>query len=265
MKTWTLALTLVALPLTVFAQDGKTDEPTPKKIIVLEDEEEDGDGNKARRVIVIEGDDKLDEKTKKKLKAGKAKAAKLKLKLGDGDFDFDFDLGLKEGDLKQLGDLNKSLGPILKSVQERLKESGIDLKAMIGKNKMLQRVLDPKARAKWIEGMRNRARLRTAEGRRADAIKSLALSKEEAAVIVPLLDGVLTKQRALTKAQQSRRAQLKKNATATSDAAAAKKLTAAFRAAAKQDAKALAEAREKLRELLTPKQEINLVLRDILD
>lgn len=257
-------LVSLLVPMSALAQDDKPLPPPQveeKKVVVIEEMDE--DGNKTR--IVLEGDDAdkfdLDDLKNGKLdklhkKLGK-KFGKMKLKLGE-DFDFDFDFS--EGfDPEGFGhELHGKLDKVFK-------------RTMGGEFKLpnMKDLMDPAKRKKWIEKITKRAKQREATHERDAAIKALGLdgeaNKDEAAVIVPLLDDVLKAKRAAAKTKKQGQAKLKKALATNTDPKKAKELVKAYRQTNADRNKTLATSREKLRELLTVKQELKLVLRNVLD
>lgn len=119
-------------------------------------------------------------------------------------------------------------------------------------------------RGRWGRGGRRNAeqdfkRLRT------EAIKSLALSEEESAVLVPLLDGVIETRKLLKAEAEKRRKTFLEKVRATSDEAELADLLKEFRAAKAADTATLKKSQAKLVEVLTPTQEAKLVAFNLLD
>lgn len=104
-----------------------------------------------------------------------------------------------------------------------------------------------------------RARLRE------EALRSLALSEEEAAVVTPLLDGCLETRELLLNEAETRRQGFLEKVRATSDAEALAKLLEEFRLARQADESTVKQSMDQLREVLTVEQEAKLVGLGILD
>jgi len=100
---------------------------------------------------------------------------------------------------------------------------------------------------------------------RTEAIKSLALSEEESAVLVPLLDGVIETRKLLKAEAEKRRKTFLEKVRATSDEAELASLLKEFRAAKAADTATLKKSQTKLVEVLTPTQEAKLVAFNLLD
>lgn len=141
--------------------------------------------------------------------------------------------------------------------------------------KKIDEILTPEQREKYKkmqEERRNRFRRggrRNAEEDfkrlRTEAIKSLALSEEESAVLVPLLDGVIETRKLLKTEAEKRRKTFLEKVRATSDEAELANLLKEFRAAKATDAETLKKSQAKLVEVLTPTQEAKLVAFNLLD
>lgn len=255
------AFSVALLSLTAVAQDTPHTHDAPedgpvvvekKAVVVME--EQDGDG--PPQVIILEGDDldgfDLDLDLDMHGDGVHKRVGKFKMRDGNETMEFDLDLS---------GDGNGDVEKHLKAVRKKLK----GLKGMEG----MQDLLDPEKRGAFIERMKTRAKARRkqsseakAKREREDAIKSLKLEDEVAAVVVPLLDAVLETQRRVAREDTARRKGLRKGAQ--DDEALRPKLDA-LRAASKKDAQDLGAARAELRQILTLEQEIELVLRGILD
>lgn len=100
---------------------------------------------------------------------------------------------------------------------------------------------------------------------REDALKSLALSQEEAAVVTPLLDTVLETRELLMREEGERRNQFMEKVRGTTDQAALAKLLEEYRAKREADKATGKKAMDQLREVLTVEQEAKLVGLGILD
>lgn len=104
-----------------------------------------------------------------------------------------------------------------------------------------------------------RARLRE------DALKSLALTEDEAAVVTPLLDTCLETRELLMREGETRRQAFLEKARQTTDPAALTKSLEEFRAAREADKAQSTQAMNQLREVLTVEQEAKLVGLGILE
>jgi Spy/CpxP family protein refolding chaperone len=110
-------------------------------------------------------------------------------------------------------------------------------------------------------GGRGNARVRLRE----DALKALALTEEEAAVVTPLLDTCLeTRELLMTEGETRRQAFLQK-ARETTEPEALGKLLEEFRASREADKGTVKATMDQLREVLTVEQEAKLVGLGILD
>lgn len=110
-------------------------------------------------------------------------------------------------------------------------------------------------------GGRGNARVRLKE----EAIKALALTEEEAAVVTPLLDTCLeTRELLMTEGETRRQAFLQK-ARETTEPEALGKLLEEFRASREADKGTVKATMDQLREVLTVEQEAKLVGLGILD
>ncbi len=100
---------------------------------------------------------------------------------------------------------------------------------------------------------------------REDALKALALSQEEAAVVTPRLDTVLETRDLTQREAQRAREEFMTKVRETADQAALQKLLADFRTARESGKSQEKAAMDGLRELLTVEQEAKLVGLGILD
>lgn len=100
---------------------------------------------------------------------------------------------------------------------------------------------------------------------REEAVKSLALSEEESAVVLPRLDTVLETRKLVLEEQNRRRDEFLKKVKETTDGSELAKLLADFRAAKGNDGESLKAAQSQLTEVLTVEQEAKLVALNILD
>ena len=97
------------------------------------------------------------------------------------------------------------------------------------------------------------------------AVEALALSEEEAAVVLPRLDTVLDTREMLNNEQQTRRQDFLKKARETTEGDALNALLTEFRAAQDADREQVKAAMDQLREVLTLEQEVKLVGLNVLD
>ena len=263
----TIALTIASLTLfaaTAAAQDAPPAPPAPpvadedapevdvhrQGVIVLQDDSDD-----APRVIILEGDDldggvllpgmdldlDLDEHVGPK---GTTRSA-ARIRLSDGETTFEW---------------SSEDGEMPKDLKKRLKGLHLEHKGAMGFGGA--KLFDPAKRGEFLETMRDRAKKAQAKRQRQATIDALKLDDEAASVIVPLLDKVLETQSRIQRDDARRRAELK---TAPQDEAALRPKLDSLRSAAKLDAKTLSTVRGELRALLTLEQEIELVLRGVLD
>ncbi|MEZ6187021.1 MAG: hypothetical protein R3F62_18680 [Planctomycetota bacterium] len=100
---------------------------------------------------------------------------------------------------------------------------------------------------------------------RQQAVEALALSDEEAAVVLPRLDTVLDTRELLQREQDTRRQDFLKKARETQDGDALNGLLAEFRSAQEADQEQVKAAMDQLREVLTLEQEVKLVGLNVLD
>lgn len=243
------------LPMTAMAQDEGNPEDEPrveeKRVGVIILEQSDGEGPVERQVIILEGDD-LDLDVLPHF--GDMQGVRQRFKLSDGDFEFEFDFTSEGGD-----EPSEHMQKLRKKIFQAL--SGPDgIKGLFA---------NPEKRGKWIEEIKKQAlegtkRTREAWAKRTreEMLEALDLGVEAAAVVVPLLDALLKTQDRITRADKKRRAGLLKKAK---DGAEFETLLGAFREATQKDRQTLKDARQKLRDLLTLGQEIELVLRGVLD
>ncbi|MBL4848761.1 MAG: hypothetical protein JKY65_24840 [Planctomycetes bacterium] len=195
-------------------------------------------------------------------------------------------LGADKGQLKALGDLAKTLKRERRTLIEELRAEGT-------LDRSMRKALDRKLRARFVTKMKvvlskdqykawrgrsSRTKNKNTErggdkGRdeerddelRKRALKVLAVSDEEAAVLSPLVDGVLQTRRILREEGQTRRAVYLEKVAKLEDAAAVAALLAEFRKQRKEDEESLKKSRHALRETLTAIQEARLVGLGILD
>ena len=100
---------------------------------------------------------------------------------------------------------------------------------------------------------------------REQAVEALALSEEEAAVVLPRLDTVLDTREMLNNEQQTLRQDFLKKARETTEGDALNALLTEFRAAQDADREQVKAAMDQLREVLTLEQEVKLVGLNVLD
>ncbi|MBX3467805.1 MAG: hypothetical protein KF878_13050 [Planctomycetes bacterium] len=98
-----------------------------------------------------------------------------------------------------------------------------------------------------------------------EALRALALTDEELAVVGPLLDTTLETRELLMQEGESRRQQFLQKARETTDAEALGKLLDQFRLSREQDKATVKQAMDQLREVLTVEQEAKLVGLGVLD
>lgn len=110
-------------------------------------------------------------------------------------------------------------------------------------------------------GGRGNARVRLRE----DALKALALTEEEAAVVTPLLDTCLETRELLMSEGETRRQAFLQKARETTEPEALGKLLEEFRASREADKGTVKATMDQLREVLTVEQEAKLVGLGILD
>lgn len=115
------------------------------------------------------------------------------------------------------------------------------------------------------EGFGPGGRGNTRQRLREDALKALALTEDEAAVVTPLLDTCLETRELLMREGETRRQAFLEKARQTTDAAALTKALEEFRAAREADKATATQAMSQLREVLTVEQEAKLVGLGILD
>ncbi len=104
-----------------------------------------------------------------------------------------------------------------------------------------------------------RARLRE------QALEALALTEEEKAVVLPLLDATLETRSLMQEEGERRRQAFLEKARASTDPEGLTKLLAEFRASREQDKGTVKQAMDQLREVLTVEQEAKLVGLGVLD
>ena len=108
-------------------------------------------------------------------------------------------------------------------------------------------------------GQQNKARLRE------EAIRALALTPEEQAVVMPLLDTVLDTRELLQREGETRREAFLRKVRETTDQQALATLLADYRKSRETDLEQVKAASSQLREVLTVEQEAKLVGLNILD
>ena len=96
-------------------------------------------------------------------------------------------------------------------------------------------------------------------------LKQLKLSEEEAAVVGPLVDGLLETQKLLGQAQAERKKAFQAAALASDDDEALGKLLETYRREKAEDQKTITKARESFREVLSPGQEAKAVALGLLE
>jgi hypothetical protein len=253
-----LLLVGLLLPALALAQEEKPANPQAKEgekvekrgVVILQDD----DGEDEPRVIILGGEDLDPEDLKELMELGKLGkgGAKLRLKMGE---DFDFEMDGHDLQLKKV--LKK-----LKGMEGMLGKKGFDFKRL---SEQTQRIM----KRGLTDLGKNKAKIEAlkAKRERAETILALGLSAEESAVVVPLLDAVLEVRRRNAAAQAKRRGELKASLSKSKvkDPVLSKKLVSEYRKAKAEDDTSLAKARTKLRELLTLRQEVTLVVRGVLD
>jgi Spy/CpxP family protein refolding chaperone len=123
-------------------------------------------------------------------------------------------------------------------------------------------------RSRWQgRGRRNRGqnRERNFKQLRDEALKALKLSEEEAAVLVPMLDGVLETKKLLVAEAEKRRKAFLESVRKTTGETELSALLKDYRSARAQDRATLKKAQNKLVEALTPEQEALLVAMNVVD
>lgn len=96
-------------------------------------------------------------------------------------------------------------------------------------------------------------------------LKQLKLGDEEAAVVGPLIDGLLETEKLLGQAQAERKKAFAVAALASDDDEALTKLLETYRKEKAEDEKTIAKARESFREVLSPGQEAKAVALGLLN
>ncbi len=196
-------------------------------------------------------------------------------------------LGLTDEQVKQFEAVQAQMREQMQKVREQMRDGTFDRDSMreqfraareLIETKM-DEILTPEQREKMREmrgafgrqrgerGERGGRRGgREALGRRLrdEAVKALALSEEEQAVVLPLLDSVLETRRLQLEEQERRRQALLEQVRQTTDGDALQKLLTEYRASKQADEVQLAQAQTQLREVLTVEQEAKLVGLNVL-
>ncbi len=192
------------------------------------------------------------------------------------------ELGLSAEQVKQIEDLQGVMREQMQKMREEMREGGFDPRAMRDKFRAareevegkLDTILTPEQREK-LKGLRERMqRDRRGRGRgreelgrrlREEAVKALALTTEEQAVVLPLLDAVFETRKLLTQEQERRRQELLEKVRSAEQGEELAKLLEEYRAAREADKAQLTLAQNQLREVLTVEQEAKLVGLNVLD
>jgi Spy/CpxP family protein refolding chaperone len=197
------------------------------------------------------------------------------------------ELGLTDEQATQLEEINANIRKQMEELRKQFQDGTFDPSQMRermrngrqeieGKIKSIlteeQAKTWEKSRAERMRGMRGRwgrdrgqQREELSKRLRTQALESLALDEEVAAVVVPLLDTVLETRKLILSEGERRRGEFTKKVKETSDPEALTKLLADFRSAQKADQEQLAAAQAQLHEILTLDQEAKLVGLNILD
>lgn len=193
------------------------------------------------------------------------------------------ELGLSDEQVKQIEDLQGVMREQMQKMRDEMREGGFDPRTMRDRFRAareevegkLETILTPEQREKMTalrermqrEGREGRGRGREELGRRLreEAVKALALSTEEQAVVLPLLDAVFETRRLLTQEQERRRQELLEKVRSAGQGEELAKLLEEYRAAREADKAQLTLAQNQLREVLTVEQEAKLVGLNVLD
>lgn len=185
------------------------------------------------------------------------------------------DLGLSEDQIAKM----KAMQEEMRETMRKAREEGGGFEGMreaMGKmREKMNEILTPEQRKK-MEEMRGQRGERGGRGGRRnpeqdfkrlrdEAIKSLALSEEESAVLVPLLDGVIETRKLLVQEGEKRRKEFLEKVRNTTDEAQLAELLGKYRTDKNADQETLKKAQAKLTEVLTPTQEAKLVALNLLD
>lgn len=259
-RALTLALTLVLTPL-AFAQEGtpEGEKPTPQA-----DGQEEGNGEgrrRGRRGMGRRGMQLPVERFKDELGLTEEQVAQLEALNAEMQ-----EQGQKLREMFQNGDM-EGARELMQGLRSKMQDG---LKSFLTEEQQEKaRELMQRGRERFGRGARgqrggrggpqNKARLRE------EAVKALALSEEEAAVVLPRLDTVLDTRELLQREQQTRRQDFLKKARETSDGDALNALLAEFRAAREADKDQVKASMDQLREVLTLEQEVKLVGLNVLD
>lgn len=187
------------------------------------------------------------------------------------------DLGLTEDQTAKL----KAMQEEMRDAMRKMREEGGGFEGMreaMGKmREKMNEILTPEQQKKMEEMRGQRGQRGDRGGRggrnseldfkrlREEAIKSLALSEEESAVLVPLLDGVLETRKLLTEEGEKRRKEFLEKVRNTTDEGELAELLTKYRTDRNGDKETLKKAMSKLTEVLTPTQEAKLVALNLLD
>jgi hypothetical protein len=177
--------------------------------------------------------------------------------------------------LKELREAGAEKAEIRKLAKEYRKQASAKLKDILGKDRWKTWREKEKARREARRGdspdkKKNRANKRGKKNKRAavskeQVLKQLKLTEEEAAVVGPLVDGLLETQKLLGQAQRERKKAFQEAALASDDEEALAQLLATYRKEQAEDKKTIAKARETFREVLSPGQEAKAVALGLLD
>ncbi|MBL4848877.1 MAG: hypothetical protein JKY65_25420 [Planctomycetes bacterium] len=173
----------------------------------------------------------------------------------------------------------KELMSEMRKSMRKMREEGGGWEGMREKmgdmRKKMSEVLTPEQRKKFEKMNEGRGRRGMRRGRRNseqdfkrlrdEAVKSLELSEEESAVLVPLLDGVIETRKLLKAEGEKRRKAFLESVRSTSDEAQLAELLTRYRADRAIDKATLKKSQAKLIEVLTPTQEAKLVAFNLLD
>ena len=198
-------------------------------------------------------------------------------------------LGLSDEQVAQLQALNAELRTKGEELRELFQSGDFEtarakMQELRGElEKRRDEILTPEQRTKFQEQMQQFGRRfmggeeggpggRGGRGRgnnkvrlREEAVKALALTPEEQAVVMPLLDAVLDTRELLQREGDERRDGFLKKVRETTDQQALATLLAEYRTARDKDGETLKQSSAQLREVLTVEQEAKLVGLNILD
>ena len=196
------------------------------------------------------------------------------------------ELGLNDEQVAAFEAMNADIREQMKGMREKFQDPNFDPSTLRetfqNRRKEMQakvdEILTPEQREKYESMRRNRQRGgqngRRGGGRsreqlgarlKENALKTLALSEEESAVIVPLLDGVLETQKLLQQEQDRRRQEFLKKVREGAVGDELAKLLGDYRASRAADRETVVAAQTQLREILTLEQEAAMVGMNILD